>query len=165
MVPSPNLFPAAHDARPIGRAAVAAMAVLGALLAGTAAAVALTGDFPHEASLAERHALIILTPIAVGLYAWSEGTHRRFGRLLVLAGVGWFFASLAGSSDPVLHSVGRVSTWVVEAGLFYLILAFPSGRLNARVDRVLAWCAVALVGILYRAHGPHLREPSRRRPT
>ena len=125
------------------------MAVLGALLAGTAAAVALTGDFPHEASLAERHALIILTPIAVGLYAWSEGTHRRFGRLLVLAGVGWFFASLAGSSDPVLHSVGRVSTWVVEAGLFYLILAFPSGRLNARVDRVLAWCAVALVGILY----------------
>ena len=125
------------------------MAVLGALLAGTAAAVALTGEFPHEASLAERHALIILTPIAVGLYAWSEGTHRRFGRLLVLAGVGWFFASLAASSDPVLHSVGRVSTWVVEAGLFYLILAFPSGRLNARVDRVLAWCAVALVVILY----------------
>ena len=138
--------------RPIGKpavAAVAAVAVLGALLAGTAAAVALTGDLPHEASLAERHALIILTPIAVGLYAWSEGTHRRFGRLLVLAGVGWFFASLAGSSDPVLHSVGRVSTWIVEAGLFYLILAFPSGRLNAPVDRVLAWCAVALVAILY----------------
>ena len=125
------------------------MAVVGVVLAGTAAAVAATGDFPHEASLAERHALIILTPIAVGLYAWSEGTHRRFGRLLVLAGVGWFFASLAGSSDPVLHSIGRVSTWIVEAGLFYLILAFPSGRLNAPVDRVLAWCAVALVAILF----------------
>ena len=125
------------------------MAVVGAVLAGTATAISLTGDFPHEASLAERHALIILTPIAVGLYAWSEGTHRRFGRLLVLAGVGWFFASLAGSSDPVLHSIGRVSAWIVEAGLFYLILAFPSGRLNAPVDRVLAWCAVALVGILF----------------
>ncbi len=149
MAASANLFPRAQDVRPIGRRAVAGIAVVGALLAGAAAVIALTGDMPHKVSLAERHALIIVTPIAVGLYAWSEGTHRRFGRLLVLAGVGWFFASLAGSSDPVLHSIGRVSYWVVEAGLIYLILAFPSGRLNAPVDRTLAWSAVALVGILF----------------
>jgi signal transduction histidine kinase len=146
---SANLFPRAQDVRPIGRRSVAAIAVVGVLLAGTAAVIALTGDMPYEVSLAERHALIIVTPIAVGLYAWSEGTHRRFGRLLVLAGVGWFFASLGASNDPVLHSIGRVSYWVVEAGLIYLILAFPSGRLNAPVDRTLAWCAVALVGILF----------------
>jgi signal transduction histidine kinase len=146
---SANLFPRAQDVRPIGRPAVAAIAVVGVLLAGTAAVIALTGDMPYEVSLAERHALIIVTPIAVGLYAWSEGTHRRFGRLLVLAGVGWFFASLAASNDPVLHSIGRVSYWIVEAGLICLILAFPSGRLNAPVDRTLAWCAVALVGILF----------------
>ena len=121
----------------------------GVLMAGTAAALALTGDMPHAVSLAERHALIILIPIAVGLYAWSEGTHRRFGRLLVVAGVAWFFASLAGSSDPVLYSIGRVSSWIVEGGLIYLILAFPSGRLNTPVDRMLAWCAVGLIGLLF----------------
>jgi signal transduction histidine kinase len=146
---SPNLFHPVQDARPIGPRAVAAMAVVGAVLAGTTAVIALAGDMPHELSLAERHALIIITPIAVGLYAWSEGTHRRFGRLLVLAGVAWFFASLAASSDPVLYSIGRVSSWIVEAGLIYLILAFPSGRLNAPVDRALAWCAVAIVGVLF----------------
>ena len=149
VVSSPNLFPPAQDAPPIRPPAVVAMAIVGGLLAATAAAIALAGDMPHEVSLAERHALIVLTPIAVGLYAWSEGTHRRFGRLLVLAGVAWFFASLSGSSDPVLYSLGRVSTWVVEAGLIYLILAFPSGRLNAPVDRALAWCAAALIGILF----------------
>lgn len=149
MVSSPNLFPPAQDVRPIGPPAVAALAIAGALMAGTAALIALTGDMPHEVSLAERHALNILIPIAVGLYAWSEGTHRRFGRLLVVAGVAWFFASLAGSSDPVLYSIGRVSSWIIEAGLIYLILAFPSGRLNTPVDRTLAWCAVGLIGILF----------------
>jgi signal transduction histidine kinase len=149
VVSTPNLFPPAQDVRPIGPRAVAALAIAGALMAGTAAFVALTGDMPHEVSLAERHALIILIPIAVGLYAWSEGAHRRFGRLLVVAGVAWFFASLAGSSEPVLYSIGRVSSWIVEAGLIYLILAFPSGRLNTPVDRKLAWCAVGLIGILF----------------
>jgi signal transduction histidine kinase len=128
---------------------VAAVTALGAILAGTAAAIALTGDMPHEVSLAERHALIIAIPVAVGLYAWAEGTHRRFGRLLVLAGVAWFFAALSASSDSVLYSVGRVSAWIVEAGLLYLILSFPSGRLTAPIDRALMWSAVALVGILF----------------
>jgi signal transduction histidine kinase len=128
---------------------VAALAALGAILAGTAAAIALTGDMPHEVSLAERHALIIAIPVAVGLYALVEGTHRRFGRLLVLAGIAWFFAALAGSSESVLYSVGRVSSWIVEAGLIYLILSFPSGRLTAPIDRALMWGVVAIVGVLF----------------
>ena len=71
-------------------------------------------------------------PIAVGLYAWREGTHARFGRLLVLAGGAWFLASLSSSSNELLYSIGRVAGWTVEAGLIYLILAFPSGRLTRR---------------------------------
>jgi signal transduction histidine kinase len=139
----------ARNAHPIRLLAVAGVAALGAILAGTAAAIALTGDMPHDVSLAERHALIIAIPMAVGLYAWAEGTHRRFGRLLVLAGVAWFFAALSGSSDSVLYSVGRVSAWIVEAGLIYLILSFPSGRLTAPIDRVLMCAVVAVVGVLF----------------
>ena len=45
--------------------------------------------------------------------------------------------------------MGRVSGWIVEVGLVYLILAFPSGRLTERVDRLLIAAGIALVVILY----------------
>jgi signal transduction histidine kinase len=114
-----------------------------------AATLALTGDMPHEVSLAVRQAIIVATPIAVGLYAWRDGTHARFGRLLVLAGAAGFLAALASSSNEVLYSIGRVAGWTVEAGLIYLILAFPSGRLTTRVDRRLVAAAVAVVAGLF----------------
>jgi signal transduction histidine kinase len=121
----------------------------GVLLAGVAALVALMGDQPHDVTLAERQALIVATPIAVGVYAWREGTHARFGRLLVFAGCAWFLASMASSSEGLLYSIGRVSGWSVEAGLIYLILAFPSGHLTTRVDHVLAAAAFGVVAILF----------------
>jgi signal transduction histidine kinase len=133
----------------VGPAALLALGATGALLAGVAAAVALTGDMPHEVGLAERQALIVATPIAVGLYAWREGTHARFGRLLVLAGGAWFLAALSSSSNEVLYSIGRVAGWTVEAGLICLILAFPSGRLTTPIDRWLAGAAVAVVATLF----------------
>ena len=119
------------------------------MLAAVAAAIALAGDMPHDVTLAERQALIVATPIAVGLYAWREGTHARFGRLLVLAGGGWFLAALSSSSNEVVYSIGRIAGWAVEAGLICLILAFPTGRLITRADRALAVAAVALVATLY----------------
>jgi signal transduction histidine kinase len=133
----------------LSRRAAFGIAAGGALLAGLAALVALTGDMPHEVALAERQALIVAVPIGVGLYALAEGTHARFGGLLVLAGVAWFLGSLAGSSNEVLYSAGRVAGWFVEAGLIYLILAFPSGRLTSRVDRLLAGAAFGLILVLF----------------
>jgi signal transduction histidine kinase len=134
---------------PISSRALLTIATMGALLAAVAAAVALAGDMPHKISLAERQALIVATPIAVGLYAWRDGTHARFGRLLVMAGAGWFLVALSSSGDSVLYSIGRVAGWTVEAGLVYLILAFPSGRLTTRIDRVLAGSVAAVVAILF----------------
>jgi signal transduction histidine kinase len=125
------------------------LAAAGVLLTAGAAVVALGGDMPSRISLAERHALSVAAPIAVGIYAWREGTHTRFGRLLVLAGAGWFVASLSASDIEVLHSIGRVAGWAVEAGLIYLILAFPSGRLTTRVDRLIAGAAGGLIALLY----------------
>ena len=76
-------------------------------------------------------------PIAVGLYAMRHAASARFGRLLVLAGFGWFLTTLAESPTPWVYSTGRVAGWFVEVSLIYLILAFPTGRLPARVDRLL----------------------------
>jgi signal transduction histidine kinase len=139
----------ATDPPRIQMLALLALTALGALLAGVAAVVALLGDMPHDVSLAERQAVTVATPIAVGLYAWREGTHTRFGRLLVLAGAAWFLAALSSSSNDVLYSIGRVSGWTVEVGLIYLILAFPSGRLTSRLDRGLVAAVLAVVALLF----------------
>jgi signal transduction histidine kinase len=142
-------IPTATDPPRIRFPALLALTATGALLAGVAAAVALLGDMPHDVSLAERQAVTVATPIAVGLYAWSDGTHARFGRLLVLAGGAWFLAALSSSSNEILYSIGRVSGWTVEVGLIYLILSFPSGRLTTRLDRRLFAAALAVVATLF----------------
>ena len=90
MLPGPNASPVLSRRPGIGLTPMLALMALGVLLGVAAAVVALTGDQPHELALAERQALTVITPIAVGLYAWREGTHARFGRLLVLAGGAWF---------------------------------------------------------------------------
>jgi signal transduction histidine kinase len=137
-----------EDAR-LSRRAMFAFCAAGALLTCLAALVALIGDMPHEIGLAERQALAVAAPIAVGLYAWREGTHARFGRLLVFAGSAWSLTALAGSGNELLYSIGRVAGWFVEAGIIYLVLAFPSGRLTSRVDRALAIAAFALIVVLF----------------
>ena len=125
------------------------IAAFGGLLAVTAALIALTGGMPDSTALAERYVLIVAVPIAVGLYAWRDGRHARFGRLLVLSGFAWFLPSLSTSSSDLLYTIGRLSGWTVEAGLIYLVLSFPSGRLTGRTDDLLFGAAVALVAVLY----------------
>ena len=65
------------------------------------------------------------------------------------AGFGWFLTTFAESSDELLYSIGRVAGWCVEVGLIWLILAFPSGRLTGRVDRVLVGAGVCVLAVLY----------------
>ena len=127
-----------------------AVALAGAVLTGLAATVAAVSDIPENPSLAATgRALMVAVPIAVGLYAWHRRPDERFGHLLVAAGFGWFLTTLAESGDSVLYSVGRVSGWVVEIGLVWLILAFPSGRLTSRLDRTLVLAMAAVVALLY----------------
>jgi signal transduction histidine kinase len=93
-------------------------------------------------------AVMVGAPLAVGLYARRRPASRRFGDLLVIVGAGWFLASLATSDDEVAYSMGRVAGWVVEVGLVYLVLAFPSGTLG-RVDRALVGAIGLVVALLY----------------
>jgi signal transduction histidine kinase len=101
------------------------------LLAGTAAVVA------------------VGVPLAVGVVACRRPPFERFGRLLVAIGAVMPAATLALSDDAVLYSIGRVANWALAAGLVYLIVAFPSGRLAQRPDRGLATAAGLVIGLLY----------------
>jgi signal transduction histidine kinase len=114
-----------------------------------AAALALSGDGDHRGLVAVAKASIVGLPMAVGLYAWRRGAEARFGRLLIAAGVAWFVSTLAESGDDLVYTIGRTAGWLVEVLLVYLILAFPSGRLPERTDRVLAAAMGAVVLVLY----------------
>jgi signal transduction histidine kinase len=123
-------------------AAVAMCAVTGALTA--------SGSASEYAWLeAVARVLTVAAPIAVGLFALHRPPFVRFGTLLLIAGFVWFLTTLANADNPTLYSIGRVSYWVFEPLLIYLLLAFPTGRIDHRLDRALVWLAVLLVLALY----------------
>jgi signal transduction histidine kinase len=93
--------------------------------------------------------LTVAAPIAVGLFALHRPPFERFGTLLLVAGFVWFLTTLANADDATLYSIGRVSQWVFEPLLISLLLAFPTGRLDSRVDRALVGIAVLLVLSVY----------------
>ena len=119
-------------------------------LCAVTAAVTISGSTSDHAELeALVRVLTVAAPIAVGVYALQRPPFERFGGLLVLAGVAWFLTTLANSDQAVLYSIGRISGWAVEPVLVFLLLAFPTGRLESRLDRALVWATVLLVVALY----------------
>jgi signal transduction histidine kinase len=93
--------------------------------------------------------LTVAAPMAVGLFALHRPPFARFGALLLIAGFVWFLTTLANAENATVYSIGRVSYWGFEPLLIYLVLAFPSGRIDRRLDRTLVWIAVLLVLSLY----------------
>jgi signal transduction histidine kinase len=118
--------------------------VITAVAAGITATVTATGARPTTGASPGGAVLAALArgvcvgfPLAVALFAARRPASARFGRVLLVASGAWFLASLAASSSPLLYSFGRLWTWVAEVVLVYALLAFPSGRLRDRFDRVL----------------------------
>jgi hypothetical protein len=81
---------------------------------------------------------VVGIPVGVGLYAWRRVPFGRFGTVLVASAVLWLVVTFSLGDRSAAYSVGRVAEWVGVVALVYLVLAFPDGRLDARVDRVLA---------------------------
>jgi signal transduction histidine kinase len=130
----------------------ATLGIVAAGLAACAAAAALTASGPGspDATLqGAARALTVGAPIAAGLYARSRAASARFGGLLIVTGFSVFMATLSESHDAWIYSVGRVSGWLVEIALVYAILAFPTGRLPARIDRALVGAIALVVLCLY----------------
>jgi signal transduction histidine kinase len=132
------------------RLEAAALAAGGVGLCVVAAAVTTTGstsEYDWLEGLAR--AVMVGAPIAVGVYARRRPPFERFGTSLIAVTVVWFVATLSGSRDEVLYSVGRIAAWVGEVGILYLVLAFPTGRLPGRVDRLLVGALTVVVVVLY----------------
>jgi signal transduction histidine kinase len=75
--------------------------------------------------------------IAGGLIAWRRRPDSAFGRLMILAGFASMLTTLQWTDLPVLHTVGRLADLLVVALWLHVFLAYPSGRLRRRPERLL----------------------------
>jgi signal transduction histidine kinase len=121
-----------------------------ALLAGAGAVwLAAHGgrDRPTEPG-AVLTALVGASLIGSGLGLWHTRPENRLGPVMVLTGFAWFAGLLIEASSPALYTIGMAVEYVFIAGFIYLILSFPSGRLQTRLDRVIVGAALLLTTLV-----------------
>jgi signal transduction histidine kinase len=153
-------------ATPARRAPPPRIAVLYACAGGLVAiAIALGAAAPSGVPLVNGllRGVLVAAPLAAAAYAFRSPGFARFGRLLLAVGLVSFLSTLAESADATLYTIGRLGGWGVEALLVLLVLSFPSGRLETRIDRVLAAAMVAIVAFLVLTTGlwsPQFPVPS-----
>jgi len=85
--------------------------------------------------------------IGVGLFAWYRRPDTRIGTLMVATGFAWFVGNLIFTDPPLLWSVGQLLNNLFAAAAIHLLLAFPSGRLASRFDRILVVAAYLVTSV------------------
>ena len=85
--------------------------------------------------------------IGSGLLSWRARPDNRLGPVMVLTGFAWYASVIQEGPGSVLFTVGLAFQVLYLAGFLYLILSFPSGRLQTALDRALVIAAFGLVTI------------------
>jgi signal transduction histidine kinase len=87
------------------------------------------------------------TLLATGAWALTRAADRRIGGVLVLVSIAWFAEDFNASEAPAFMLIGKFTAYASLPALALLALAFPAGRLTARVERSIL-AALALVTLL-----------------
>jgi len=99
--------------------------------------------------------------ILSGLIAWWRRPESRFGPLMVIAGLVTFVATLQWTNAALPHTVGQAADLLPAVLFLHVFLAFPSGRLQTRLEQTLVGAAyvtavgVELVGMTLGGLGPN----------
>jgi signal transduction histidine kinase len=139
-----------------------------AIAAGTLCAATVTGAYAAAAPGVRAQAVatglaVVGVPAAVALLQLRRRPEDRFARLLLGAAFLVAPTTLAVSGHAVPYSIGRTMVWVVEPALVYLLLAYPSGRLETTAARAAFGAVAALAGLAYLPTAlvvDHFPEPS-----
>ncbi|HEX6601197.1 MAG TPA: histidine kinase, partial [Solirubrobacterales bacterium] len=130
------------------RRALVALGVLAFLLGLLSTALILTSDHADNRGLVM--ALILGSGWSfafTGLYAWARRPGNAIGPLMTAAGFTWFFQALTASNNAWIFALGVLGQTLPFAILVHLLVSFPSGRLQTRLQRV-------AVGLAYVSTGP-----------
>ena len=139
---------------------LAALACLGFASGLVVAWLTLESDHLDEPAVDAVLALLVgWSFIGTGLFAWWRRPGNRTGLLMCAIGFAWFATSLSASDNDLLFTIGIALDGIFPAMLGHLLIAFPSGRLETRAERlvVLGIYGVATVlqvpGLLFEESG------------
>ena len=86
--------------------------------------------------------------VGSGLGAWRAWPDNRVGPVMVFTGFAWFAGLLTEATSPLPYTIGTLIQYVWIVGFIWLLLCFPSGRLQGRIERGLVVFALVLaVGV------------------
>jgi len=129
--------------------ALSAIGLLGALMGIGLFVIATTSDVP-AAPLLEAFLTVLVgwSFIGTGLYAWDRRPTNIIGQLMVGVGFGVFLAELTVSNIPLMAALGfAFNSWAIVF-LIHLLVVFPSGRAQSRVDRFFITYAYIAGGLI-----------------
>ena len=92
---------------------------------------------------------VTLPYIFAGIVAWRRRPDSAFGPLMILAGFVTQLSILQWTSQPLFNTVGQLCDLLVAAVWLHVFLAYPSGRLAGRAERV-----VVIIGTSGRSGSP-----------
>jgi signal transduction histidine kinase len=124
-----------------------AFALAGCAAAGFSVMSALISD--HVGEPVAQAALIvwvILAYVLAGVIAWWRRPESRLGPLMIAAGFGTFVSMLGWSNLDLLRTIGQTLDFLPPILFLHVFLAFPSGRLERPLERVVVAVAY-LTGI------------------
>ena len=84
----------------------------------------------------------------VGLYAWARRPDNRVGMLMAATGFAWFLSALSFSDVPLIFTIGQLFGSLFFAVIMHLLIAFPSGRLQSRLERRIVVAAYLLTTVV-----------------
>jgi hypothetical protein len=123
---------------------------LAAVAAGVGAArLAAHRDFaPYQTANWPLALLVGWSFVGSGLVAWRQRPRNRLGSVMVFTGFAWFATFLTDARGSWLFTVGTAVQSVYLVGFVFIVLSFPAGRLQGRLDRLVILSAVGLVGVV-----------------
>jgi signal transduction histidine kinase len=132
----------------LGRA-LWALAAAGFVFGLAVLALILTNDELEAAAAWGAGTLVVgWSFVGVGLFAWARRPDNRVGTLMAGTGFAWLLSSLSFSDVPLIFTVGQVFGSLFFAVVTHLLLAFPSGRLQSRLERRLVLATYLLTTVV-----------------
>ena len=130
------------------RAALVIWTLALACAAGSVVLIEMSDHTSGKLGLIVLAAPILLAFVASGIVARFQRPDNRTGTLLIIVGFSWFLGALSTVDNAYVFTAGLVLGTLFTALLAHLLLAFPTGRLPERADRVIAatFYAVVLLG-------------------
>jgi signal transduction histidine kinase len=124
--------------------------VVAALVFGAgAAAAAAAGD--HADSGVRTAILTIIVGsafVASGLVATARQPENRSGLVMIVVGFAWFAAQYGYANQPFIFTLGTAVEDLFVLGFAFLILTFPSGQVETRLNGVLLGVGLFAVTVL-----------------